>query len=126
MIQEFGEDVLSVIEDDPERLTKIKGVSPRRARQISAAFRQQMGVRRLAEFLTRHQLPLELAVQLSLLVCLLLTGCLQLFFLRLNLIQLVLNTGLIGQKLVNQFLIPLGNRADQAGAGQSIGEILRS
>jgi len=64
IIEEFGEDSLSVIEDDPEQLTKIRGITAQRARQIGDTFRQQMGVRRLVEFLVEHQLPLELAALL--------------------------------------------------------------
>ena len=64
VIEEFGEEALTVIEDDPDQLTKIRGISPKRARQIGEAFRQQMGTRRLVEFLTEHQLPLELAALL--------------------------------------------------------------
>ena len=44
--------------------SKIRGITPKRARQIGDAFRQQMGMRRLIEFLGAHQLPLELAVSL--------------------------------------------------------------
>ena len=61
IIEEFGEDSLTVIEEDPEQLTKIKGITKKRARQIGEVFRQQMGTRRLMEFLTEHQLPSELA-----------------------------------------------------------------
>ena len=64
IIETFGEDALTIIEEDPEQLTKIRGISPKRARQIGEVFRQQMGMRRLMEFLTEHQLPLELAAQL--------------------------------------------------------------
>ena len=64
LIEEFGEDVLDVMAEDPEKLTKIKGMSPKRARQIGAAFSQQMGMRRLMEFLNEHMLPLELAASL--------------------------------------------------------------
>lgn len=64
LIEEFGEETLTVIEETPEELTKIKGVSPKRARQIGNVFRQQMGMRRLMEFLTAHELPLELAMPL--------------------------------------------------------------
>ena len=64
LIEEFGEEALTVIEDHPEQLTRIRGISPKRARQIGDVFRQQMGMRRLMEFLTEHQLPLELATQL--------------------------------------------------------------
>ena len=64
IIEQFGEDSLTVIEEDPERLTKIKGITKKRARQIGEVFRQQMGTRRLMEFLTQYQLPLELAALL--------------------------------------------------------------
>ena len=64
LIEEFGEDVLAVIEEEPDKLTRIRGISPKRARQIGDAFRRQMGMRRLTEFLHAHKLPLELAAQL--------------------------------------------------------------
>ena len=64
LTEEFGEDTLTVIEENPEQLTKIPGISPKRARQIGDAFRQQMGTRRLMEFLGEHKLPLELAMPL--------------------------------------------------------------
>ena len=61
LIEEFGEDVLTVMEESPEQLSKIRGITPKRARQIGDFFRQQMGSRRLMEFLTAHQLPAELS-----------------------------------------------------------------
>ena len=61
LIETFGEDALRVIEEEPEKLTTLKGISPKRARTISDAFRKQMGMRRLLEFLTEHQLPAELS-----------------------------------------------------------------
>ncbi len=64
IIEEFGEDALTVIEETPEQLTKIKGITKKRAVQIGEVFRQQMGARRLMEFLTQHQLPMELAALL--------------------------------------------------------------
>ncbi len=64
IVEQFGEEALTVIEEDPEQLTKIKGITKKRARQIGEVFRQQMGARRLMEFLTQHQLPMELAALL--------------------------------------------------------------
>ena len=64
LIEEFGEEALTVIEEEPEKLTKLKGISPKRAQKISEVFRQQMGMRRLMEFLSHYQLPLELAMPL--------------------------------------------------------------
>ena len=60
----FGAQALDVIENEPEKLTRIRGISPKRAREISEAFRQQMGMRRLAQFLSEHQLPLSAAMPL--------------------------------------------------------------
>ena len=64
LIEEFGEDTLTVIEEDPEQLTRIRGITKRRAMQIGEAFRRQMGARRLVEFLADHKLPAELAALL--------------------------------------------------------------
>ena len=61
LVEEFGEECLTVLEEHPEQLTKIRGISPKRARQIGDVFRRQMGMRLLMEFLNAHQLPLELA-----------------------------------------------------------------
>ena len=64
LIEEFGDDVLNVIEEHPEQLATLRGVSLKRARQISESFRAQMGMRRLMEFLSQHAIPVEMAVPL--------------------------------------------------------------
>ena len=64
IVDRFGAQALAVIENDPEQLCEIRGVSPKRARAISEDFRQKMGMRRLAEFLSGHKLPLSAAMPL--------------------------------------------------------------
>ena len=64
IVEEFGEDALTVLEQEPEKLTVIKGITEKRARQMSESFRQQMGMRRLLEFLTGHGLPVQLGTAL--------------------------------------------------------------
>ncbi len=64
LVDEFGEDVLDVIESHPEQLTKLRGISPSRAKLISDSFRTTMWMRRLTEFLSEYSLPLELAAPL--------------------------------------------------------------
>ena len=64
MVEEFGEDALTVLEEHPERLTQIKGITRKRALAMGEAFRLQMGMRRLLEFLGEHQVPLQLAMPL--------------------------------------------------------------
>ncbi len=64
IVDRFGEDALAVIESEPEKLCEIRGVSPKRARAIGEDFRQKMGMRRLAQFLSEHRLPLSAAMPL--------------------------------------------------------------
>ena len=64
IVDRFGVDTLDILEREPERLNLLKGITPRKAQEIAASFRQHMGLRRLMEFLARYQLPPALAVQL--------------------------------------------------------------
>ena len=64
LVEAFGADTLDVIENAPEELRKIKGVTDKRAREIEMSFREQMGLRRLMEFLARFELPVALSVPL--------------------------------------------------------------
>ena len=64
IVDKFGAQALEIIENAPEELAQIRGVSLKRARTISEGFRAQMGMRNLAEFLTQHQLPLAAAMPL--------------------------------------------------------------
>ena len=64
IVEEFGEDALNILEEEPEKLTKIKGITLKRAQAMSQAFRQQMGMRRLLEFLSAHGLPVQLGTAL--------------------------------------------------------------
>ena len=64
IVERFGTDSLRVIEQEPERLTAIPGISLRKANEMSQSFRSQMGLRRLIEFLAGYRLPPELGVRL--------------------------------------------------------------
>ena len=64
MVEEFGEETLTVLEEHPERLTQIKGVTRKKALAMGENFRLQMGMRRLLEFLGEHEVPLQLAMPL--------------------------------------------------------------
>ena len=64
MIEEFGEDALTVLEEHPEQLTRIKGITRKRALAMGEHFRLQMGMRRLLEFLGEHNVALQLAMPL--------------------------------------------------------------
>ncbi len=64
MVEEFGEQALEVLESRPEELTRIKGITKRRAEAMGEAFRIQMGMRRLLDFLTAYALPPQLGMPL--------------------------------------------------------------
>ena len=64
IVDKFGAEALAVIEHEPERLAEIRGITPKRARAIGDAFKEQMGMRRLAEFLSEYKLSLSAAMPL--------------------------------------------------------------
>lgn len=64
LVERFGERTLMVIEEEPELLGKVKGISPRKAQEIAESYRYQNGMRRLLDFLTINSLPVSLAMRL--------------------------------------------------------------
>ena len=64
LVEEFGEDTLTVLEETPEKLTRIKGISPKRAQSLHEAFVSQMGARRLLEFMSAHGFSARLGMEL--------------------------------------------------------------
>ena len=63
MVDAFGADTLRVLEEEPERLSRIKGITAKKAMELSQAFRELTGLRRTMEFMARYDLPVHLAVQ---------------------------------------------------------------
>ncbi len=63
IVGRFGEDALKVLDSAPERLTEIDGISMKKALEMGASFRRQVGVRRLIEFLSAYHIPAEIAVR---------------------------------------------------------------
>ncbi|NLF35199.1 MAG: ATP-dependent RecD-like DNA helicase [Clostridiales bacterium] len=64
LVETFGSDVLTVLEETPELLTRIRGITRKRALAIGEAYRLQMGMRLLLEFLTGNGLSPHLAMPL--------------------------------------------------------------
>ena len=63
IVSHFGEDTLTVMEREPQRLAEVSGISTERARLIGEEFRLQVGMRQLIEFFALHHLSAELAVR---------------------------------------------------------------
>jgi exodeoxyribonuclease V alpha subunit len=64
IVSRFGDAALDVLENEPEKLAGIRGISLKKAQEISESFRRQMGLRRLMEFLYAHELKPQLAMRL--------------------------------------------------------------
>ena len=64
IVEEFGEDALTVLDETPEKLTRIKGITLKRALTIHKSFQAQMGMRLLLEFLTTHGFSPKLGTEL--------------------------------------------------------------
>ncbi len=60
----FGDDTLEVLTDRPDRLSEVKGISPKKAREIGDEFRKRTAVRLLMEFLTENGLTPVYALKL--------------------------------------------------------------
>ncbi len=56
IVEKFGDRSLEIIEDHPELLAKLRGISLAKAQDISRCYRQQMGLRRLMELLSRYNI----------------------------------------------------------------------
>ena len=62
LVERFGADTLRVLEEEPERLRTIKGITAKKAMELSEAFRALTGLRQVMEFLARYDLPVYLAM----------------------------------------------------------------
>ncbi len=63
IVDRFGDASLDILENHPEQLTQIPGISAKKAQEINASFCRQTGMRRLIELFSAYRLPVELAVR---------------------------------------------------------------
>ena len=64
IVDRFKEKSLDVLEMHPEKLAEIKGISLTKAKDLSASFKKQAGVRRLTEFLCAYGIKPLVALKL--------------------------------------------------------------
>ena len=65
LVERFGADTLRVLEEESERLRTIKGITSKKAVELSEAFRSLTGLRQVMEFLARYDLPVYLAMSVQ-------------------------------------------------------------
>ena len=64
IIKKFGKDTLRIMEEEPERLAEIKGISMRKAQEISVAFSEKRDLRSAMLFLQKYGITNKLAVKI--------------------------------------------------------------
>ena len=64
IVTAFGGHALQIIENEPEKLAQMKGIGRKKAFEISDAFKKQVGIRRLLEFLGNYGIRPIIAVRL--------------------------------------------------------------
>lgn len=64
IVGKFGEDTFRIIEEEPERLAEIKGISERKAREIAAQMEDKKGMRDAMIFLQKYGITNTMAVKI--------------------------------------------------------------
>src|SRR5579875_2263119 len=64
IVERFGEQTLAIIEQQPERLTEVKGISGKDRDQIINAWREQSEIKELHLFLQSHDVSMNLATRI--------------------------------------------------------------
>lgn len=54
IVEKFGDDTINILENYPERLTEVKGISPKKSDDISAEFKRLFGVRAVMLYLSNY------------------------------------------------------------------------
>ena len=64
IVAAFGTDTIRIMEEEPERLAEIKGISERLAGSIGAQAGEQADIRRAVMFLEQYEIPLSMALRI--------------------------------------------------------------
>ena len=64
IVAKFGEDTFRIMEEEPERLAEIKGISERKAREICVQVEEKKDLRQAMIYLQKYGLSIHLAVKI--------------------------------------------------------------
>ncbi len=64
LIKEFGVDTLKVLENEPQRVAKLKGISLEKANEFSDQLKQALGIRELMIYLSAYSISAQNAVKI--------------------------------------------------------------
>lgn len=64
IVAKFGEDTFRIMEEEPERLAEIKGISERKAREICVQVEEKKDLRQAMIYLQKYGISIQLAVKI--------------------------------------------------------------
>ncbi|MDO5337400.1 MAG: ATP-dependent RecD-like DNA helicase [Eubacteriales bacterium] len=64
IVRHFGEETLRIVEEEPERLSEVRGISPRMAREIGSQIAEKADMRKAMIFLQKYGITLNLAAKI--------------------------------------------------------------
>ena len=64
IVRHFGEDTLRIVEEEPERLAEVKGISEKRAREIAMQVAEKSDMRKAMMFLQKYGISLNLGAKI--------------------------------------------------------------
>ena len=64
IVMKFGEDTLRILDEEPERLAEVKGISDRKAAEIAEQVREKRDLREAMMFLQKYGISINLAVKI--------------------------------------------------------------
>ena len=64
IVERFGTRTFDVLESQPELLSEVQGITPKKARGICESFNRQLGIRRLMEYLFRYGVAPYVSIRL--------------------------------------------------------------
>lgn len=63
MVKKFGDNTLTVIEQSPDKLSEIDGISPKKAKQIAVEYGKLFGIRKVMIFLNQYGISASYAIK---------------------------------------------------------------
>lgn len=64
IVRHFGEDTLRIVEEEPERLAEVKGISLKKAREIAEQIEEKSDMRKAMMFLQKYGISLNLGAKI--------------------------------------------------------------
>ena len=64
IVKKFGRDALRILEEEPERLAEVKGISEARAREFGIIAARQAGTRKALMFLEKYDISMQLGLRI--------------------------------------------------------------